>query len=485
MPRRILATVPDAPGRAVAYLRVSALMGRGGDDFHSPELQLGAIRRVMAPAGLREVAVIEDIDRSGRHFAREGIEKIRELAEARQIDAVAIFDVSRLGRNVLESLRFLAWLAERGVAVISASEQVDTSTPAGKLMLTNMMAIAEYRSNEIGKSWSAVIERRAENGHHHGNALGYVRKNKVLVPHPVLGPAMTAALTSYADGLMMAEICRRFALAKGGAVIAANLKKCFRNPVYLGHVVAAGRILPGSHPALIDAETWKKVQDRLARDAGTPPRHLRPTWALVGITYCPAGHHLQRVPFRERKTGSRYDRLMCGMGPGRAVAGSCVGVGAPVMADIETKVLAELQIFVSRLRSDHVEIARRVSRRAVSRAREPELRRELMRVREGIQRLAKGWALGDVPDSGYHGPMAELAEAERAIQASLDAAMSEGAGVDPSVTAHTADAIIQAWPDMLPNERNLALRALVDRVVVRKAAYWREPVADCVTVEWL
>ncbi|MGC1213859.1 MAG: recombinase family protein, partial [Micromonospora sp.] len=151
-PRRALRPVPDAQSRVALYVRVSALMGRSGDNFHSPEVQTTAMRRVTT--GMHEVAVVEDIDRTGRHFSREGIERIRRLALARQIDALAVYDVSRLGRNVKESLTFLAWLAEQGVTILSASEQVDTSTPAGRLMLTNMLAIAEYRSDEIGRGWS-------------------------------------------------------------------------------------------------------------------------------------------------------------------------------------------------------------------------------------------------------------------------------------------------------------------------------------------
>jgi site-specific DNA recombinase len=124
MPRRALAAVPDQPRRVVAYRRVSALMGRGGDDFHSPDVQLQAIRRVTT--GMVEVAVIDDIDRTGRHFAREGIDKIRALAEAGHLDVLAVYDVSRLGRNVRESLAFLSRLADRGVTIVSACEQVDT-----------------------------------------------------------------------------------------------------------------------------------------------------------------------------------------------------------------------------------------------------------------------------------------------------------------------------------------------------------------------
>lgn len=120
MPRRP-AAVPDHPRRVVLYARVSALMDRGGDNFHSPTVQVGAMRRVTT--GMVEVAVIEDLDRSGRTFDREGIGRIRAMAERREIDALAVYDVSRLGRNVRESLNVLAELAGLGVTILSACEQ--------------------------------------------------------------------------------------------------------------------------------------------------------------------------------------------------------------------------------------------------------------------------------------------------------------------------------------------------------------------------
>lgn len=87
--KRRLAAVPDRPLRVVPYIRVSALMGRGGDDFHSPEVQLRAMRR--KTIGMQEVEVIDcDIDRTGRDFAREGIDRIRVLAQTKAIDRKSV-----------------------------------------------------------------------------------------------------------------------------------------------------------------------------------------------------------------------------------------------------------------------------------------------------------------------------------------------------------------------------------------------------------
>lgn len=464
MPRRRLAAVPDQPGRVVAYVRVSALAGRGGDDFHSPDVQLAAIRRTTA--GMREVAVVDDIDRTGRHFSREGIDRIRRMALARQIDALAVYDVSRLGRNVRESLVFLAWLADQGVTVLSACEQVDTSTPAGRLMLTNMLAIAEYRSDEIGRSWSGAIARRAERGQHHGHPIGYTRRDKRMLPDPVLGPAMTEVFRRYAAGDPIGQVTAYLAAIRGKPMATPNVKKMLRNPVYLGKVVAGGEIRPGEHDALVDDDTWQRVQDRLAAEAGTPPRHLAPTWSLVGLVECPQGHRLTR----------QGDRLVCGMGRGDVKGGKCPGVGRPLLAKVETETLRQVADYARLLRTDHAARAARLARLATDRADRAALERQVSEARAGMVKLAKDNALSRLPDDVYRQAMGELREAEQAAAAEL-ARLGPVATPDPEGTASAVDALLTLWrdPDVTPAERGRALRALVDRIVVRPADYWREP----------
>jgi site-specific DNA recombinase len=483
MPRRPrLAPVPDRPQRVVAYVRVSALKGREGDDFHSPTVQLSAIRRTIA--GLREVAVVQDIDRTGRNFSREGIDKIRAMAEQRQIDAIALYDVSRLGRNVLESLQFLGWLADRGVTILSACEQVDTSTPAGRLMLHNMLSIAQYRSDEIGRGWSGAIARRAERGQHHGRPLGYTRQGKQMLPDPVLGPAIAEAFARYARGEPISAITGYVAAVRGKPVHTSNLKKLLHNPVYCGNIVAAGETLPGAHDALVDADTWQRVQDRLAAEAGAPPRHLAPTWSLVGLAYCPDGHHLQRMPHRGRD-GTQVDRLVCGMGRSQVIGPDrCPGVGTPLLAKVEAEVLRQVGEYASQLRTDHAARAARLARAEAERGDREALDRELARTRAAMQRLAVTNARTPMPEPVYDAAMAELLQAEQTAQAEL-ARLGPAVQVpDPDESAGAAEALLGLWPRMTFGERGRALRTVVDRVVVRAAARWREPEDDRTVVRF-
>ncbi|MFV2094868.1 recombinase family protein [Micromonospora sp. LOL_014] len=474
MPRRSLAAVPDQPGRVALYVRVSALMGRAGDDFHSPDVQLGAMRRVVA--GMREIAVVEDIDRTGRHFSREGIERIRAMVLARQIDAIAVYDVSRLGRNVLESLLFLRELADAGVTIISATEQIDTSTPAGEMMLINMLNIAQYRSREIGRGWSGTIARRAERGQHHGRPLGYVKVNRQLRPDPTLGPAVTEVFRRYAAGDPVGEIAGYLAAIRGKPMITANVKKMLRNPSYLGKVVAAGQVLDGTHDALTDPDTWERVQRRLAAEAGVPPRHLAPTWSMVGLAVCPDGHGLQR----------QGSRLVDGHGRGDVKGGTCPGVGRPLIARVEAEVLRQVANWAARLRTDHVARATRLAQLSAARADRATLERQVADARQAMVKLAKDHAMSRLPVEVYQQALAELRDAEQTAAAELARLGDVDESPDPEVAARGVDALLALWklPEATHADRVKALRSVVDRVVVRAAARWREPEADRVEVRF-
>jgi site-specific DNA recombinase len=477
-----LAAVPDRPRRVVLYARVSALMGRSGDDFHSPTVQVGAMRRMTA--GLTEVAVIEDLDATGRNFNRDGIARVRRMAELRQIDALAVYDVSRLGRNVRESLTFLAELAEMGVTILSACEQVDTSTPAGRLMLTNMLAIAEYRSDEIGRSWSATIARRADQGKHHGNPIGYTRRDGRLTPDPIVGPAITRAWLDYAAGVPVAQIMKDISAARGKAVYAGNTKTMFRRPVYLGHVVADGEVIvKDAHPALVDEDTWDLVQLRLARDSKTPPRALAITWAMVGLCLCAScGARLQRNPRTRR--GVLENRLICGKSRTKGVVNGCDGIGYPLMDLVEAEVLARAAGWIRELRTDDGARAEHLVRRNAALADGRALRRRLTVVQDGIAKLAKAWALGDLQEDEFRPASGELRAERDALQARLAELGDVAARRTPEEAASAAEALLTLWPDMLVSERNRALKALIEKVQVRRSVRWREPEAERVTITW-
>lgn len=103
----------------------------------------------------RQIEALEkhDIDKwfkekiSGKSMNRP---KLKEMLEfVREGDTVFIHDFSRLARSTKDLLEIVEQLNEKGVHLVSNKENIDTSTPTGKLMLTMIGAIAEFERQNL------------------------------------------------------------------------------------------------------------------------------------------------------------------------------------------------------------------------------------------------------------------------------------------------------------------------------------------------
>jgi site-specific DNA recombinase len=491
MSRRRLAAVPDRPRRVVLYVRVSAVMGRSGDDFHSPEVQTAAMRRVTA--GMQEVDLIDDdIDQTGRTFSREGIDKIRKLAEARAIDAVAVYDVSRFGRNVLESLQFLSWLAERGVTILSATEQIDTSTPSGRWMLTNLLAIAEMRSDEIGNNWGQIIARRAQAGKHHGRPpIGYRRRSDgVLEPDPIEGPAITRLFESYATEAIVRDIIRDFHKSTGRTLHVATVKRLITNVTYRGHVrlrpggVAGSVEVPSAHEPLVDENLWRKAQARHLRDTRIPAWFAVPQYALSGLGRCGACQKtINHRPEAKGRGRPEISRIFCSQQ--FAIFDRCSGCGSADEAKVVEAVLEQVEGYISELRFNLGARAAQIARADRAGLDAAAVKAELKATRKAKVKATEGWSRSLMDDQTYQETMSTLNAAEaRLIEAQRQ--LEEVAGMpDPSNVIALGERLLQAWPKMTGPEKNRALKGLVKSVTIMPSTRYRQPPSERIHVEWL
>lgn len=100
---------------------------------------------------------------SGKDTNRPQLQAMLEFV--RQGDTVYIHDFSRLARSTKDLLAIVDTLTEKGVHLVSNKENIDSSTPTGKLMLTMIGAIAEFeRQNllERQKEGIAIAKRKGK-----------------------------------------------------------------------------------------------------------------------------------------------------------------------------------------------------------------------------------------------------------------------------------------------------------------------------------
>ena len=85
------------------------------------------------------------------------------LEFAREGDTIIVHDFSRLARSTKDLLDLVENLNSRGINLVSSKENIDSSTPQGKLMLTMLGAIYEFeRTNTLERQREGIAIARAE-----------------------------------------------------------------------------------------------------------------------------------------------------------------------------------------------------------------------------------------------------------------------------------------------------------------------------------
>jgi DNA invertase Pin-like site-specific DNA recombinase len=182
--------------KAAIYARVST--ANNGQD---PTMQTRELREYCERRGWTVAGEYVDIGISGTKEKRPELDRLLGEAHRRRFDAVVVWRFDRFARSVSHLLRALETFKSLGIEFISLSEQVDTSTPTGKMVFTVLGAVAELER-------SLIVERvRAglRNAKAKGKSLGR--------PRVAVDAARIAVLRS--QGMSWAKIAEQLGLGEG------------------------------------------------------------------------------------------------------------------------------------------------------------------------------------------------------------------------------------------------------------------------------
>lgn len=118
---------------------------------NSLQNQQGICRAFAEKKGWTIVGSSADDNISGMNFSRRGLDMLTAAVHAKQVDAVLVKDLSRLGRHRTQTALFIDYLRERQVRVISATEGVDTFCEEDDLMIGVRGLMNDYYAKDIGK----------------------------------------------------------------------------------------------------------------------------------------------------------------------------------------------------------------------------------------------------------------------------------------------------------------------------------------------
>lgn len=133
----------------------------------SIEHQLDILKRYVQDKNWQNPKIFYDDDQSGTSFAnRKGFQDLYAEAEKGNINVILIHDISRFGRNWVQSGMYFERLADMGIRVIFVNEKIDTEdtgAPALKLLPFHF-AFAEWYSQSTSEKVRAVFKNQAEQG---------------------------------------------------------------------------------------------------------------------------------------------------------------------------------------------------------------------------------------------------------------------------------------------------------------------------------
>lgn len=150
-----------APMKAAIYARVSTI------DQNS-EQQVTELRRYCAARGWMISREYVDQGVSGTRERRPALDDLLRDAKRRRFDVLVVWRLDRLGRNLRHLILMLADVQAVGVAFVSLSEGIDATTPAGRLQLHVLGAIAEFERDRIAERVRLGMARAKREGKRFG-----------------------------------------------------------------------------------------------------------------------------------------------------------------------------------------------------------------------------------------------------------------------------------------------------------------------------
>ncbi|MFC1873877.1 recombinase family protein [Chloroflexota bacterium] len=313
--------------RAVAYLRVSSLSQVDG---HSLDAQERLFNELCKKKGWDPARIYREEGKSAHVEAisrRPEFKRLLDDASRDRFDVVVVHTLDRWSRNMKVTMESMSILAKHNVSLVSISENIDYTTPQGKLFTQMIGSFAEYFSGALSNHVSKGLDQRAHEGKHTGGIpFGYescwstgnkAEKKRICDPehpggihiHQTEGKIVTELFRRYASG--NATLSRLAAwlnesglrtrnmhkmvdaagqLASGPRLFTtASVRGILHNIFYTGKIVHRGQVMPGIHEPLVSEEVFNTVQAALKKNCGRsetlssrPERH----YLLKGIIRC-------------------------------------------------------------------------------------------------------------------------------------------------------------------------------------------------------
>src|SRR6266550_1823610 len=160
--------------KAAIYARVST--ANHGQDV---SMQTRELREYCERRGFEIADEYTDIGVSGSKGSRPELNRLMADAKQRRFDAVCVWKLDRFGRSLRHLVNALADLESLGVSFVSIKDNLDLSTPSGRLMFQIIGAMAEFERSLIQERVKAGLRNARAKGKTLGRPRAVVSESKI------------------------------------------------------------------------------------------------------------------------------------------------------------------------------------------------------------------------------------------------------------------------------------------------------------------
>lgn len=241
----------------------------------------------------RLVKVYSDPGVTGtRADQRKGFQELLKDCRAGLIKKILCKSISRFARNTVDALRYIRELKELGIGIYFETQNIDTMTAGGDILITILAAIAEQESRNMSENIKWAFQKKFKEGEMMlacKQFLGYDRdKDKNIVINEEQAKIVRRIYREFLSGYSCATIAKR--LMEDGIPTVTGRKQWrttgiqsiltnekYYGSAYLGKtckrdVLSKDRVasdevyyVENSHPAIIPKDTWDLVQVEMSR----------------------------------------------------------------------------------------------------------------------------------------------------------------------------------------------------------------------------
>ena len=266
---------------------------------------------------------------SGGNTNRPALAKLKADIADGKIDAVVVYKIDRLSRSLMDFAELLTLFEKYDVAFVSVTQDINTSSSSGRMMLNILMTFAQYEREVITERIKDKVSAAKKRGMHCGGPvpIGYrsdpeTKKLHIVPEEAELVKKIFETYLRFGSGKETAkflDLCglktpvkvSRKGIPHGGDEFTGMyIYRVLQNPLYLGLTKHYDKTYPGEHEAIIDKKTWDKAQELLAFNlthSGKKDIRFSP---LRGLIRCGCCGGVMMETFTQKKD-KRYRYFAC------------------------------------------------------------------------------------------------------------------------------------------------------------------------------